>query len=76
MSTPETHDNSKPPLADAIGSACPSCCSTNTVREREDSVLGWIVRCNDCGWTWCPSAMEEAKIMADVLYGWAMPNKD
>ena len=38
-------------------------------------MLGFIVRCNDCGWTWCPNAMEEAKIMADVLYGWAMPNK-
>ncbi len=56
------------------GSACPSCCSTQTQPEREDSQMGFLMLCNECGWTWCPTAAEEAKIMADVLYGWAMPN--
>ena len=54
---------------------CPSCCSTDVESEAEDSVTGFVMHCKECDWTWCPDAGEEAKIMADVLYGWAMsPN--
>jgi len=73
------HDPEEPqqpaPLPAAPGAACPSCCSRNTEPERDDSVAGFVTHCKDCDWTWCADAAGEAKIMADVLYGWAMPKK-
>jgi ribosomal protein L37AE/L43A len=50
---------------------CPSCCSTKTER----SETGRVMFCRDCDWTWCPDAAEEARAIANALYGWAMNQK-
>lgn len=76
MNTDSGNGNAGQTLPAPSGSAfrCPSCCSTNVGTEAEDSVTGYVMHCKECDWTWCPAAAEEAKVMADVLYGWAMPN--